>query len=194
MPTIPGRARALIALGLGLAFLLATLFLVSGEPTLITRGVEEDTEVDADRWYNGGVNAFADGDYDQAIVRLSKAMQIYAKLISSTWDELMAEVWRPLKKKYGRISLPKTDWLIKEAFRYRAKFDQAITLRGDAYSKQGQFQEAIADYSEAIRLEEDANRYRHRAAAYRAIGETAKAESDERAADFLNKPKEPVKP
>jgi tetratricopeptide (TPR) repeat protein len=193
MPTIPGRARALIALGLGLAFLLATLFLVGGEPTFIARVVGEETEVDADRWYNGGVNALADGDYDRAIVKLSEAMQIYDKLMSSNDDEFMAEVWRPIKKNRP-ISERKIHCLLRETLHYRAKFDQAITLRGDAYVKKGQFQAAIADYSETIRLNQDANIYRRRAGAYRAIGETAKAESDERAADFRDKPKEPVKP
>jgi tetratricopeptide (TPR) repeat protein len=193
MPTIPGRARALIALGLGLAFLLATLLLVGGEPILSTKAIDEETEVDADRLYNGGINALADGDYDQAIVRLSKAMQIYDKLMSSSDDEFMAEVWKPIKKNRP-ISEQKIHFLLREAFHYRAKFDQAITLRGDAYVKKGQFQAAVADYSETIRLNQDANTYRRRAAAYRAIGETAKAESDERAAGFRDKPKEPVKP
>jgi hypothetical protein len=45
-------------------------------------------------------------------------------------------------------------------------------------------EEAVADYSEVIRLGQETETYRRRAAAYRALGEIAKAELDERQAEF----------
>jgi Flp pilus assembly protein TadD len=81
-----------------------------------------------------------------------------------------------------------------EAFHYRAKYDLAIGKRGEAYFKIGQFQKAIADYSEAMFSNQDAAIYELRAAAYRAAGEFSKAEWDEKQAKFYRKPKKPETP
>ena len=49
-----------------------------------------------------------------------------------------------------------------------------------------EYQKAIADYTQAIRLEPKlAPVYQHRAEAYRAIGEKSKALNDERKAEKL---------
>jgi tetratricopeptide (TPR) repeat protein len=63
----------------------------------------------------------------------------------------------------------------------------AFMNRGNAAMCKGEFQKAIADYTEAIRLEPKLGpAYRDRARAYRAIGETTQALQDERQAQELN--------
>jgi tetratricopeptide (TPR) repeat protein len=55
----------------------------------------------------------------------------------------------------------------------------AFNGRGYAWMRLGQYQKAIADFTEAIRLNPKyANAYQNRAAAYRALGQTAQADED----------------
>jgi tetratricopeptide (TPR) repeat protein len=185
--------RPTAALVLGLAFLLLTVLLPTQPSSYSTRLVEA-TEVEADACYQRGVSALVDQDYDQAVLHLSKAIKTYSKLASSSWGEMMAPVWKSIESRRGSVSKSEMDSLFHESWRYRDKFVQAITKRGDAYSKKGQFQEAIADYTEAIRLDQDTETYRRRATAYRAVGDRAKAELDERQAEFQSKMKLPEKP
>jgi len=188
MPAATNRTRTLVALGLGTAFLLIS-FLPPWGTTRYSKPVVEAHESDADGCYDRGVCALADNDYDRAATDLSKAIEVYDKLASSAWDEMMAEFWRPIKNRRAVFSRSNVDRLSAHAWHFREKFVKALTKRAEAYSKNGQFREAIADYSEAIRLDRDAATYRRRAAAYRAVGDTARAELDEKQADFMTSSK-----
>jgi hypothetical protein len=110
MASVLSSLRPGLALLLGIIFLLIAFFIPSS-PKFRSAEADDGTETDADRWYSLGASALDRGDYDRAITELSKAMNIYGRLISSTWDEFMAEVRRGLKQKRARISLPLTDSL-----------------------------------------------------------------------------------
>jgi tetratricopeptide (TPR) repeat protein len=192
MPAATNRTRPLIALGLGIAFLLIS-FLPRGEPARYSKPVVEANEADADEWYKAGVGALAKGDYDLAVADLSEAIKSYNRLRRAAWRKLMTEVWRSVDGLQTSIPKDKSDTYIDERYRNEGKLAKALAKRGEAYSKQGQLQEAIADYSEAIRLDGDTEAYRLRAASYRAVGETTKAELDERQAEFQSRPDEAKK-
>ena len=56
---------------------------------------------------------------------------------------------------------------------------ESFLLRGSVYAAQKQWPKAIADYTEAIRLDDNySDAYSRRAAAYLETGETDKAKSD----------------
>jgi Tfp pilus assembly protein PilF len=60
--------------------------------------------------------------------------------------------------------------------------------RGWSYTKKGEYDKAVADLSEAIRIDpKRVQAYECRAAAYRAKGDLDKAASDERKAQKLRK-------
>jgi tetratricopeptide (TPR) repeat protein len=65
-------------------------------------------------------------------------------------------------------------------------YTDAFVNRGNAYMAKREFQKAVADYTEAIRLEPKlAPVYEHRGAAYRALGQTDKAMRDDQQAKAL---------
>jgi tetratricopeptide (TPR) repeat protein len=193
MPVATNRTRTLAALGLGIGFLLIS-FLSRGVPTPYSKPVAEASEPDAHKWYKAGVDALAKGEYDLAVADLSEAIKSYNRLRSAAWRKFMTDVWRSIDGLQTSIPKEKWDSYIDERFRNEAKLAKALAKRGEAYSKKGQFPEAIAEYSKAVGLDKDTETLRLRAAAYRAIGETAKAEWDERQAEFLSRPKETEKP
>jgi len=62
-------------------------------------------------------------------------------------------------------------------------FAQAFSDRGAAWYFKGEYQKAIADYDQAIRLEPDnARAYTNRGSAYRKIGRTDRALDDDTSA------------
>jgi Flp pilus assembly protein TadD len=71
----------------------------------------------------------------------------------------------------------------------RPNFPLALNGRGYARMRLGQYQQAIPDFTEAIRLNPNyANAYRNRAASYRALGQTALADQDAAKAASLTPP------
>ena len=73
---------------------------------------------------------------------------------------------------------------------YSQKKAEAVDAfeRGDSYAEKGDHDKAIADYTEAIRLDpKNANFYAFRAKAYRALGDEVKAASDESKVQELKK-------
>ena len=63
----------------------------------------------------------------------------------------------------------------------------ALNDRGNAYDEKGDFEKAIADYSESIRLRPDyATAYYNRANSHNALEETEKAIADLDAAIAIN--------
>jgi tetratricopeptide (TPR) repeat protein len=80
-----------------------------------------------------------------------------------------------------KLPRPKLDW--GPVF---GAYVDAFANRGNAHRRKGDLQKAIADYTEAIRLEPKlAPVYQERAEVYRALGETNKAARDERKAQEL---------
>ena len=63
---------------------------------------------------------------------------------------------------------------------------KAYGNRGVAYYSLGQYQRAIQDYDEAIRLKPTAVRYTNRGVAYRLLGQYAKADADKAKACSLD--------
>jgi len=194
MPAATNRTRALIALGLGLSFLLAS-FLIRGGPASYSKIIVEVNETEGDKWYSHGINALAEGDYDLATARFTSAIKAYTRLASSAKRRYLADIWRTIETRGWYMPRANWDQLVDEWLRNLGKWAQAIAKRGEAYSRKGQFQEAIADCTEALRLglDEETETYRVRAATYRAVGETAKAEWDERQAEFKRRPKQAEK-
>ena len=193
MPATTNRTRTLLALGLGISLLLIS-FLPRGEAPRYSKPVVEANEADADKWYKSGVDALAKGDYDRAVANLSEAIKSYSRLLSAAWRKLMTEVWRAVDGLQTSIPKAKSDYYIDGRFRNEEKLAQVLANRGEAYRKKRMFQESIADYSKAIQLDGDSEAYRGRAIAYRAMGETEKAELDERQAEFQSNSKETVNP
>ena len=74
-----------------------------------------------------------------------------------------------------------------EAIRLDPKNVEAYFSRGVAYKYKKEYDKAVSDFTQAIALKPSHVLHQLRAQAYRALGEEAKAISDERKAQAMNK-------
>lgn len=110
-----------------------------------------------------GVNNNASGNFNQAVIEFSKAMEIDPENESAYNN-----------RGYAYIGLGRYNEAVKDlsrAIELEPREARAYTNRGYAYSLMGRYKEAIADLNKAIELNPNrANTYNNRGYAYNALG------------------------
>lgn len=106
--------------------------------------------------YDQGIEALARKEYDSAIVHFDQAVKSYKTLVSVEWE----------RSPIGSPLLRDNEWDPGKALTFANATARALTNRGIAYQYKGKHEEALADYTRAIRL-------------YRALGDDSNAQRDE---------------
>lgn len=114
---------------------------------------------DPDPYYrHGGVDC-AKGDYDHAIVNLTKAIELNPNFAEAYNNRGIAY------RKKGNHTCAIADYT--KAIELKPDFAKAYNNRGNAYSDKGNYGRAIDDYTKAIKLKPDfINAYYNRGIAY----------------------------
>jgi hypothetical protein len=146
----------------------------------VNEGLKVDEET-ADNHFRNGVSALDHRDFHLAIAQFSAALQLYYKVSDAYWDRGMRALTLP-----GRS--PTLDEFPTNAGRLSEKIAKSRTMRGIAYDGVALFSEALTDFSAAEKSSSDPELFEGRAHAYRALGQTKKADLDDRyARDLRNR-------
>jgi len=141
------------------------------------------------------------GDWDKAIADFTQAIEIdiddaeefalrgHAYYAKGDWDQAIADYTQAISLKPDYDVYPGHPYFIEKIDRdtgengpvmvFLPNFAVVYFNRGDAFFKKGDYDLAIADFTEVMRLATDhGETYHRRGLAYQAKGETASAEAD----------------
>lgn len=130
-------------------------------------------------YHHGGVDC-AKGNYDHAIVNLTKAIELNPNFAEAYNNRGIAY------RKEGDYDHAIDDYT--KAIELKPDFAKAYNNRGNAYSDKGDYTRAIADYTKAIKLKPDfASAHNNRGTAYLKKGDYTRANADHTKTKHLKK-------
>jgi hypothetical protein len=164
------------------ALLLAGCLLVF---TVLTyRGISEAEEAVtnerlADARFEQGVEAFDKNECDTAIARLSESIALYRKVLVTQSRQVGRILKLSRSSRSARIYIDQLMPAFEEYQRVESKLDQARMHRGLAYSRKGEWPNALADLNVTEELFTRPELYEERARVREQLGDRIGARVDE---------------
>ena len=151
--------RSNIDNAIGVIFIIACSILFSCATTQQTQLKSRDAEVDAEVHNNRGFAYCQIGQYDQAILDFSKAIEINPQLAHAYNNRGAAYLY---KAQYDQAILD-----LSKAIEINPRLAHAYNNRGWAYIKKWQYDQAISDFNKTIEIDPRfAEAYFYRAIVY----------------------------